>query len=170
MKILAALDFTDITENVVAATKKIAGESSATVLLLHVLEEESQGMEFHPTIEPHYRRPEKYYREPDSTEEGDAVPLLHDKRLRELQDFADTLRQAGIETAVSLVHGDPVATVLERAEKEQSDLIVAGSHGHKTLHQLLAGSVCAGLVRQSNIPVVIVPQKVTGGKRKAEDS
>ncbi|ASQ91400.1 universal stress protein UspA [Prosthecochloris sp. GSB1] len=162
MKILAALDFTVITETVVAATKKIAGESSATVLLLHVLAEESQGMEFHPTIEPHYHRPEKYYREADSSEEGDTVPLLHDKRLRELQDLADILRQAGIETAVSLVHGDPVATVLERAEREQSDLIVVGSHGHKTIHQFLKGSVCAGLVRQANVPVVIVPQKVSG--------
>ena len=57
MKILAALDFSDVMDNVVTTARKLAGASSATVILLHVLPEENQGIEFHPTIEPRYHPP-----------------------------------------------------------------------------------------------------------------
>ena len=168
MKILAALDFSDTTESVIRTAKKIAAASSGNVLLLHVIPEDNSGMEFNPSMEPRQKPTGKYYREPDSTEEGDAVPLLHDRRFRELQNMADSLKDEGIETAVSIVHGDPVNMVLEHAEKEGVDLIAAGSHGHKTLYQLFVGSICAGLVRQSTIPVVIVPPKASG--RKSENT
>ena len=82
MKLLAALDFSDVTDNVVATLRQLAGDSAASVVLLHVMPEEKQDIEFHPTIDPHYHPPEKYYREPDSSEEGDAVPILHNKTSR----------------------------------------------------------------------------------------
>ena len=158
MKILAALDFSDVMDNVVTTARKLAGASSATVILLHVLPEENQGIEFHPTIEPRYHPPEKYYREPDSSEEGENVPILHDKNFKHLQSIADTLNKNGIETSFSIVHGDPVKAILEQAEKEHADLIMLGLHGHRTLYQLLIGSVCLGIVKTSTIPVVLVPK------------
>ena len=158
MKILAALDLSNLTNSVVATTRKLAGDSSATVALLHVLPEENQGIEFHPTIEPHYHPPGKYYREPDSSEEGDAVPILHDKNFKSLQNIADTLNNDGIKTSFSIVHGNTVEVILEQAEKERADLIILGSRGHKTLYQVFVGSVCSGVVNDSGIPVVIVPK------------
>ena len=158
MKILAALDLSSVTNSVVAITRKLAELSSATVSLLHVLPEENQGIEFHPTIEPHYHPPEKYYREPDSSEEGDNVPILHDKNFKTLQNIADTLNNDGIETSFSIIHGNTIEAILEQAEKECADLIVLGSHGHKTLYQFFVGSVCLGVVKGSGIPVVIVPK------------
>ncbi len=163
MKILVALDFSDVAASVVKAARKLAKASSATVILLHVLPEENQGIEFHPTIEPHYHPPEKYYREPDSSEEGDTVPILHDKNFKHLQNIADTLNKDGIETSFSVVHGDPVTAILAQAEKEGPDLVMLGSHGHKTIYQLLVGSVCSGVVKGSTIPVVLVP-KASGKK------
>lgn len=158
MKILAALDLSSMTNSVVAITRKLAELSSATVSLLHVLPEENQGIEFHPTIEPHYHPPEKYYREPDSSEEGDNVPILHDKNFKTLQNIADTLNNDGIETSFSIIHGNTIEAILEHAEKERAGLIVLGSHGHKTLYQFFVGSVCSGVVKDSGIPVVIVPK------------
>ncbi len=160
MKILAALDFTEAADNVIRTARKFADASSATVTLLHVLPEEGKGIEFNPTIEPHYQPPVKYYREPDSSGEGDTVPILHDQHFKKLQIIADTLNMAGIETTFSIVHGNAVRAILERAEKEKADLIMLGSHGHKTLYQLFVGSVCSGIVNESRIPVVIVPQEL----------
>ena len=158
MKLLATLDFSDVTNNVVAAARKLAGTSSASVILLHVMPEEKHDIEFHPTIEPHYQPPEKYYREPESSGEGDNVPILHDKSFKTLQNIADTLNNDGIETSFSIVHGNTVETILEQAEKEKADFILLGSHGHKTLYQLVVGTVCSGVVNDSHIPVIIVPR------------
>lgn len=159
MKLLAALDFSDVTDNVVATVRQLAGNSSASVILLHVLPEEKQDIEFHPTIEPRYRPPEKYYREPDSSEEGDAVPILHDKNFKTLQNIADALNKEGVETSFSIVHGNTVKVILEQAEKENADFVLLGSHGHKTLYQFLVGTVCSGVVSDSTVPVIIVPKK-----------
>ena len=116
MKLLATLDFSDMTDSVVAAARKLAGTSSASIVLLHVMPEEKQDIEFHPTIEPRYHPPAKYYREPDSSGEGDTVPILHNKHFKTLQNIADTLNNDGIETSFSIVHGNTVETILEQAE------------------------------------------------------
>ena len=163
MKLLATLDFSDMTDSVVAAARKLADTSSASIVLLHVMPEEKQDIEFHPTIEPRYHPPAKYYREPDSSGEGDTVPILHNKHFKTLQNIADTLNNDGIETSFSIVHGNTVETILEQAEKEKADFILLGSHGHKTLYQLFVGTVCSGVVNDSCIPVIIVPK--TAGKK-----
>jgi nucleotide-binding universal stress UspA family protein len=167
MKLLAALDFSDVTDNVVTTIQKLAGASSASVILLHVIADDKQDIEFHPTIEPHYRPPQKYYHEPDSSEEGDAVPILHHKNFKKLQNIADLLDEEGIEATLSIVHGNAARTIIEHAEKEQADFILLGSHGHKTLYQLIVGTVCSGVVSDSGIPVIIVPKKA-GKKPRAE--
>ncbi len=158
MKLLAALDFSHITATVVATAQKLAAASRARVILLHVIAEDQQTIEFHPTIEPRYHPPQKYYREPDASEEGDAVPILHDKSFRKLQDSADTLNRNGVETSISIVHGETVRTIIEQAEKEQADFILVGSRGHTPLYRLLVGSVCSGVVSGSSIPVIVVPK------------
>ncbi|MBC8525003.1 MAG: universal stress protein [Chlorobium phaeobacteroides] len=158
MRILAALDLSDVTDNVVSSVRKIAHASSSTVILLHVLPEEGQEIDLHPTIDPHYHPPEKYYHQPDSSEEGERVPILHDRNFKILQNISDDLNNYGVEAKVSLVHGNALQVIVEQAEKEQVDLIILGSHGHKNLYHFFVGSVCSGLVNETSVPVVIVPK------------
>lgn len=47
-------------------------------------------------------------------------------------------------------------TILEYAEKNRSDLIVAGSHGHTAIGNLLLGSVTQVLIRNTDIPIMVV--------------
>jgi nucleotide-binding universal stress UspA family protein len=56
-----------------------------------------------------------------------------------------------------VVGGDPAATLLERAELLQADLIVAGSHGHGFLTRLWLGSVSQRLVRGARCSVLVAP-------------
>ena len=44
-----------------------------------------------------------------------------------------------------------------RAAVIGAGLLVVGSHGHGGLHHLLVGSVTEAVLRQSTIPVVVVP-------------
>lgn len=56
--------------------------------------------------------------------------------------------------------GDKIADLLiEQAEAENCDLIVMGTHGFSGLMHLLMGSVAEGVVRKSDVPVLLVRRK-----------
>ena len=52
--------------------------------------------------------------------------------------------------------GNPVERILARAEERQCDLIVMGSRGHGTLHDVMLGSNVQRVVRRSKVPVLVV--------------
>jgi|SRR5581483_8006839 len=78
------------------------------------------------------------------------------------RDFAKTLREmtrempldVGVESR--LTHGKPAAKILEVARELRCDLIVMGARGHGRLHDALTGCTSATVVRESQIPVLLV--------------
>lgn len=53
--------------------------------------------------------------------------------------------------------GDAVSGIIELARELRPDMIVVGSHGLGAVMRLLMGSVSTQLVRQSPVPVLVVP-------------
>lgn len=49
-----------------------------------------------------------------------------------------------------------VSSILDYAEKENVDLIVAGTRGHSGIKKLLLGSIALGLVTYASCPVTVV--------------
>jgi nucleotide-binding universal stress UspA family protein len=58
-----------------------------------------------------------------------------------------------------LVPGEAVEKILQEAISLEAGWIVLGSHGHGALYNLLAGSVCQGVLSKTACPVVIVPSR-----------
>ena len=97
------------------------------------------------------------------------APLLEDEAAfrRAIADFeehrlekkeADGLGAGEDETGSEAVSGDslqligePVSMILEQAGKLSADYIVMGSHGHTALHDVIVGSVCAGVLKQADM-------------------
>lgn len=52
--------------------------------------------------------------------------------------------------------GHAVQVILEHARQHHPDLIVMGSHGHSGVARLLLGSVAENVVREADVPVLIV--------------
>jgi nucleotide-binding universal stress UspA family protein len=77
----------------------------------------------------------------------------------ELDALADRLRAKGHAVDTLLVPGPTVQTILEQAEKLDADVIVMGSHGRGKLFDLVVGSVSAGVIRKSPVPVLVVPAR-----------
>jgi len=77
----------------------------------------------------------------------------------ELDALADRLRARGHAVHTWLVPGPTVQTILEQAEKLDADVIVMGSHGRGKLFDLVVGSVSAGVIRKSPVPVLVVPAR-----------
>jgi nucleotide-binding universal stress UspA family protein len=77
----------------------------------------------------------------------------------ELDALADRLRAKGYTVDTLLVPGPTVQTIVEQAEKLDADVIVMGSHGRGKLFDLVVGSVSAGVIRESPVPVLVVPAR-----------
>jgi nucleotide-binding universal stress UspA family protein len=61
------------------------------------------------------------------------------------------------DTPVAIAEGDPAAALIREAYARYATVIVAGSHGRRGLRRLFLGSVAESIVRNSDIPVLVVP-------------
>lgn len=87
--------------------------------------------------------------------------------LAALQDWRATLpqaRQQGV--AVSVVVGEPFATIIEQAAEHQMDLIVVGQPGKRGLKELFTGTTAERVVRHSAEPVLMVNQHPKGAYKR----
>lgn len=141
MKLLVALDLSEPTDLIVGEAEKLAKVMSAQVWILHNAEPAPDVVEFRA----------------DPIAARDALAEKFHREHRQIQDIAKRLRKEGLEATALLVHGPTIETILKEASDLEVDMIVAGSHGHGAVYQLLLGSVSEGLLRKSRCPVLIVP-------------
>ena len=143
MKILAAVDFSPVTEAVLSVLRQMAATFPAEVRLVHVAPPD-------PAFVGYVAGP-AVVRDQVATE-------LHESH-QQLQELADRLRAEGVNTTALQLQGATVATILAEAERMPAELIVLGSHGHRSVYDLLVGSVADGVVRAAKVPVLLVPAK-----------
>ena len=139
--IIALIDFSDLTKKVIETASQIASSYASTLWLLHVIDPDFAGFEVGPQLgcgtKPAQANTEK------SALEGLAKKL--------------EIGEGRIETL--LVRGNVVDSVLDESKRLHADLLVTGSHGHGTIYTMVVGSVSNGLLRQSTVPLLIVPHR-----------
>ncbi len=60
-----------------------------------------------------------------------------------------------------LLRGDAIPAIASHAEEEKYDLIIMGTQGASGLREILLGSITAGLIRATTIPVLAIPARYT---------
>ena len=75
---------------------------------------------------------------------------------RELRNASDSLAVRGVEAELYLGMGEPAATIVEVADKYDSDLIVVGRRRPSFLHRLFGSSVSRAVARKAHCDVLIV--------------
>ena len=73
-------------------------------------------------------------------------------------------RKLGVDATALLVRGtsmrgNPIPKIKREIKKIKPELIVAGSHGHTALYELLVGSVTAAVIRKAPCPVLLIPSR-----------
>ena len=154
MKILVAIDFSDITEKVLRESQSLAQAMSAEVCLLHVAEP-------HPDHITYDYDPAAMYAM-DPSEIRDQIAQRFHKEHKLLQQYANELRKSGLNCKALMVQGNTVEMILRSAEKLNTDFIVAGSHGKGMISQILLGSTSEELVKKTQLPVYLIPVKKDG--------
>lgn len=144
MKLLVAVDFAPSTPVLLDAAKTLARQTGAALTLLHAAAPDPDFVGY--DSDPRILR--------------DVVAKRFHDEHRELQALAQALRDGGLACTALLVQGATAATILREADKLSADMILMGSHGKGMLKKLVVGSVSEGVLRQTRIPVLVVP--VTG--------
>ncbi|CAN7285923.1 universal stress protein [Polaromonas sp. LjRoot131] len=142
-RILIPVDGSDTSNKALVAGLSMARETSASVRLLHALNEMAYvgGMA------------------PDGTWSGDLVGMARESGAKVLADATAIAQSAGVEPSQVLLEepgkrlGEAVA---EAAKLWGADLVVVGSHGRRGLGRVLLGSGAEQILRLAPVPVLVV--------------
>lgn len=149
MNILVAIDFSDITEQVLLQTHKLANAMSAKVYLLNVAEPNPDHIAYDYDPAAMYAI--------DPSEIRDSIAKRFHEEHRKLQGYAEHMRNDGLECKALMVQGPTVEMLLKEAEQLEVDFMVAGTHGKGIISQVLLGSTSEELIKNSPLPVYLVP-------------
>ncbi len=142
MSLLVALDFSSVAEDQLEIVQRLAAPNRE-IYLLHVAEPDPDFVGF----------------EAGPEEVRDQVAKEFHQEHEQIQSLAGRLRDRGHQVTALLVQGPTIETILNEAEKVGAEVIVVGSHGRGKLFDLVVGSVSAGVIRKSPVPVLVVPTK-----------
>jgi len=153
MNLLIAVDMSDATERVLAAAAQVAHFTSGHCYLVHVVPDDPAFI--------------GYEAGPESVRQSVATELREEHR--GLQEYAQALRDRGLNVTALLVQGYTVDMLLREADRLEATVIVCGSHGRSAMYDLLIGSVSEALIRRSTCPVLVVPTRPKAPIREASD-
>ncbi len=152
-KILAAIDRSEMSDDVFKTALDIAKADKAVLVLLHVLSFDEQG-------NPSMLMPTglEYVRATDATTlEGyrNRWQTYEQKSLEILKSLAERATAAGVTTEFHQVADSPGRRICEFADSESIDLIVMGRRGISGVNEFLVGSVSNYVLHRSPCSVLI---------------
>ncbi len=140
-RILVPLDQSQRAEAILPHVEEMARCNQATVVLLHVLELRSLAYEYYG-IQPEMDQ------------------LLVAQMTQSARSYLDAckhkLAAQGIAVKTRLVNGPVVESIIQTAGEEGADLIAMSTHGRSGLSRALHGSIAAGILHQSSLPVLLI--------------
>ena len=151
-KVLIALDYDPTAKKVAEVGFEFAKTMGAEVVLIHVISD------------PVYYSSTDYspimgftgYLNTDPLQLNTAE-VLKTASLNFLDKTRNHLGDSTIQTVVE--EGDFAETIVKTAKKLHVDMIVLGSHSQKWLENIVMGSVTEEVLRQSTIPLFIIPTR-----------
>ena len=155
-KLLAAVDFSKITDAILDQAAYLAKTLNTKLWVLHVTSDEAQALSYEATQYSSYA--------PEFIGLPGDVQLARDLSAEEIKRehahllaVSSKLRNEGIDAQAVLVKGDAAKLIVEKAADLGAELIILGSHGHGLLHKALLGSVSESVIRHARCNILIVP-------------
>lgn len=136
-RILVPVDFSDCSLDALGYAAVVAQQARASLMLLHVLEPVSYGLDF--TLGQSKAR------------HADAETWT--KRLEEL---VSSHQHPTMQVESRLRGGFPADSILDSAQTMPCDLIVMGTHGRRGISHTISGSVAEAVLRKARCPVITV--------------
>ena len=152
-KILIGVDFTEVTGALLHLGTDLAKQGDASIRLLHTAPPTAGYVYYMPGIG--YDNIVGFGLEAHIDSEVESVKIEHDKHA--LEAIQNQFVENKIPTSIALLSGDPATTIINEAKSFKADLIIIGSHRHGFFYNLMFGSVENKILRESRIPILVVP-------------
>jgi nucleotide-binding universal stress UspA family protein len=147
-RILVPVDFSDCSLDALEYAVVLAQQAKASLMLLHVLEPVSYGLDFDLG---HFRSRED----------------VRESWTKRLEELASSHRHPNMPIEYRLRGGFPSDSILDSAQTLPCDLIVMGTHGRRGISHTISGSVAEAVLRKAHCPVIAVrSQKFGPGHRR----
>ncbi len=146
-KILVPVDGSDTSEAGLKTAMGMARDSGGMLFILHVVDE-------HVLLQTADYMGGSYYEE--------TIGSLKEAGRRVLAKACAKVEKAGVPykaISVETVEGGVASLILAQARKSKADVIVMGTHGRRGLSRMVMGSDAEGVVREANVPVLLVRAK-----------
>jgi nucleotide-binding universal stress UspA family protein len=151
-KVLIALDYDPTAQKVAETGYALAKSMGAEVLLLHVV------------ADPLHYNTFDHFTVMGFSGYKDTVPLIVDS-LKELKQeshkFLEKSKHHLGDTKIKIIvtEGDIAESILATAKKEHAEIIILGTHSRKWLENIVMGSVAEKVLKNSSLPLFIIPTK-----------
>ena len=139
--LLVPIDDSDTANAAAGLAIQLAADQKATILFLNVVESDKIIASVIPG---------QGYTDPEP-----AIDAVRAAGTQMLDDAVSAAKSQGVQASSELTEGDSIETIVDRAQASNASLIVMGSHGRGGVQRLLLGSVAEGVLRHSQIPVLI---------------
>jgi nucleotide-binding universal stress UspA family protein len=136
-RILVPVDFSDCSLDALEYAVVVAQQAKASLMLLHVLEPVSYGLDF--TLS-HIRTREQ----------------VRESWTKRLEELAFSHQHSNVPVESRLRGGLPADSILDSAQTLPCDLIVMGTHGRRGISHTISGSVAEAVLRKALCPVLTV--------------
>jgi len=140
-RILIPLDGSPRAEAILPQTIELAARLDAELMLLRVFEPDFS------QVDPYGHPPEFY----DALLEN-----CQDEATSYLEKIRDDLIKKGLRVSILVEKGPVVGTIIMVAKREEADLIAMSSHGRSGLPRIFYGSVAAGVLHQTDRPLLMI--------------
>lgn len=143
-QILVPTDFSEHAENALKVAAQIAKKNNSEIIILHMLELPSQMN--------------------DAVLGGASIPetMLFIKKANEMLDEVSSRPYLDGISITEIVKIDkPIHGISQVSKEHDVDLIIMGSHGSSGIEELLIGSNTEKVVRNSEIPVLVIKKDIT---------
>lgn len=136
-RILVPVDFSDCSLDALEHAVMVAQQAKASVMLLHVLEPLSYGLDF-------------------TLSQSRARHLEVESWTKRLDELASSHQHSHVSVEYQLRGGLPADSILDSAQTLPCDLIVMGTHGRRGISHTISGSVAEAVLRKAHCPVIAV--------------
>lgn len=143
-RILVPTDFSEHAEDALRVAAQIAKKNNSEIILLHMLELPQQSN--------------------DAIVGGTSIPetMLFMKKANEtLDEVASREYLEGIPVTEIVKMDKPIHGITQISKDYNADLIIMGSHGSSGVEELLIGSNTEKVVRNSEIPVLVIKKNIS---------